>query len=103
MRRQKEVNVGRIGEDMIEIYRGSRPPLATRPHGRRHKIYLWTTIDGDIDLSGTITVGLRDGVLLTGVDTLKLHATGVLDDNGSLMVSGCDPKDGMIIGTDPCP
>lgn len=60
-------------------------------------------ISGDVDLSGRMNVALGPNVNLSLFGTLKLNATGVLDTDGSLIVSVCDPKDGTIIGDDPCP
>jgi hypothetical protein len=63
----------------------------------------WTTVGGDVDLSGSMTVNTNDFVTVLVSGTLKLNATGTLENDGSLSVAACDPRDGTIIGTDPCP
>lgn len=63
----------------------------------------WTAIDGDVDLSGSMTVDTHELVTVQVGGTLKLNATGTLENDGSLSVTDCDPKDGTIVGTDPCP
>jgi hypothetical protein len=64
---------------------------------------IFSTVGGDIDLSGSMTVDLPTTAKLGVSGTLKLNATGVLDDAGDIIVSACDPKDGTIVNVDPCP
>jgi hypothetical protein len=64
---------------------------------------IFSTVGGDIDLSGSMTVDLPTTAKLSVSGTLMLNATGVLDDAGDIIVSACDPKDGTIVNVDPCP
>lgn len=62
----------------------------------------WTALS-DVDLSGRMTVNQNGLAKISIGGTLKLNAPGVLETDGSLIVAECDPKDGTIIGDDPCP
>lgn len=65
---------------------------------------IFSTIGGDIDPSGSMTVDFPSTAKLSAPGTLKLNATGVLDDAGDIInLSACDPKDGTIVNVDPCP
>ena len=65
---------------------------------------IFSTVGGDIDLSGSMTVDLPTTAKLSVSGTLKLNATGILDDAGDIInLSLCDPKDGTIVNVDPCP
>ena len=65
---------------------------------------VFSVIGGDIDLSGSMLVNFPSTAKLSVGGTLKLNATGVLDDAGDIInLSACDPKDGTIVNVDPCP
>jgi hypothetical protein len=65
---------------------------------------IFSTVGGDIDLSGSMVVDFSSTAKLSVPGTLKLNATGVLDDAGDIInLSACDPKDGTIVNVDPCP
>ncbi|MBT8461296.1 MAG: hypothetical protein KJO44_02150 [Gemmatimonadetes bacterium] len=67
-------------------------------------VSIFSNVGGDIDLSGSMVVDFINTAKLQVLGTLKLNATGVLDDAGDIInLSACDPKDGTIVNVDPCP
>jgi hypothetical protein len=61
----------------------------------------WMDLATNLDVAGTLTVG--SGVEVTVGEMLYLRATGVLNNDGVMSVTGCTREDGSTInGTDPC-